>query len=185
MRGRQLGDIPVDRLALRNIAISEIILDSGRIESPLELGADEQRLQLRCEEQPTIVEHGVIERLLAEAVAGEKQRLFPLVPQRKGKHAAEALQTIRAPFLPGVNDDLGIRMGAEAMSPVRQLCRKGLEIVDLAIERDDNGVVLVEQRLLAPGDADDGEPAMAETDGARQMEAAAVRTAMGDAVPQA
>src|SRR5260370_518199 len=92
---------------------------------------------------------------------------------------------VAAPHVRGGKDDLGIRMGAEAMSPVRQLRRERLEIVDLAIERDGDRVVLVEQGLLAAGNIDDGEPAMAESDAGRQMKAAAVGTTMGDAVGHA
>jgi len=84
-----------------------------------------------------------------------------------------------------MHDDLGIGMGAEAMPLPGELFHQLLEIVDLAVEGDRDRVVLVEQGLLAAGDVDDGEPAMAEADAGREMEAAAVRAAMGDAVGHA
>ena len=41
-----------------------------------------------------------MQRLHAEAVAGEKQRLAVAIPQREGEHAAEALDAALAPLLP-------------------------------------------------------------------------------------
>jgi hypothetical protein len=54
-----------------------------------------------------------------------------------------------------------------------------LEVVDLAVEDDDDGVVLVEQRLLAGGHVDDAQPAVAKPYAGLQVQAAFVRPAVG------
>ena len=53
-----------------------------------------------------------------------------------------------------------------------------LEVVDLAVEDDDDGAVLVEQRLLAGRDVDDRQAAVAEADARLEVQAALVRAAV-------
>ena len=53
-----------------------------------------------------------------------------------------------------------------------------LEVVDLAVEDDGDGAVLVEQRLLAGGHVDDRQPPMAEADARRDVQTALVRAAV-------
>src|SRR6185437_620070 len=127
----------------------------------------------------------VIKRLLAEAVAGEEQRLLGCVPQGEGEHAAKAREAVLAPFLPGMNDDLGIAMGTETMPLSRELGHEFAGIINLAIEGDGNRAVLVEQRLLPMRDIDDGEAPVAESDAGGDMKTAAVGAAMRDAVGHA
>ena len=53
-----------------------------------------------------------------------------------------------------------------------------LEVVDLAVEDDDDGAVLVVQRLLAGREVDDRQAAVAEADARREVQAALVRAAV-------
>src|SRR5260370_30045967 len=76
-------------------------------------------------------------------------------------------------------------MSAEAMALFRQFIGQRLEVVDFAVERDRYAAVLVEQRLMAAGDIDDGEATMTEADSRREVKAAAVGAAMGNAVGHA
>ena len=95
-----------------------------------------QRLELRAEDQGPIVECGVVERLHAESVAREEERLLVAIPQREGEHAAELLDAILAPRFPGVDDDLGVALRVKNVPEARELGNQLLEIVDLAVEHD-------------------------------------------------
>ena len=54
-------------------------------------------------------------------------------------------------------------------------------VVDLAVEDDDDGAVLVGHRLRAAGDVEDREPPVAEADAVADVEAVAVGAAVDDA----
>ena len=100
-----------------------------------------------------------IERLDAEPVAGEHQPAAARVPQGDGEHAVEVGQEIEPAVLVEMDDDLGVGMiGGEAVAGALELLAQLDVIVDLAVEDDGDGLVLVEDRLLAGGDVDDGEP---------------------------
>ena len=58
----------------------------------------------------------VEERLLARAVARDEERVPPCVPDGEGKHAAKALDAIRAELLVRVDDGLRVRVRVETMS---------------------------------------------------------------------
>ena len=138
----------------------------------------QQRLQLGAEEQRAVAQHRVEHRLDAQPVAGEEQRLLVAVPEREREHAAEARHALLAPGLPGVDDHLGVAAGAEDVAQRLQLGHQLLEVVDLAVEDDADAAVLVEQRLLAGGDVDDRQPAMAEADARLDVDAALVGAAV-------
>ena len=148
------------------------------IETPINLRAQQQRFELGGEEHPAVRQEGIIERLLAEAVTSEEQRLLPGIPQCKGKLPVEAIETRRAPLLPGVDDDLGVAAGAEHVAQPCQLGHQRLEVIDLAVIDDTDRLILVEQRLVTGGQIDDRQAAVAEPQPRCQMEAVAVRSAM-------
>ena len=81
-----------------------------------------------------------MQRLHAEAVAREEQRLAVAIPQREREHAAEALHARFAPRLPRVDDDLGVAAGAEHVAERCQLRDQRLVVVDLAVVDDDDAV---------------------------------------------
>ena len=58
----------------------------------------------------------VEERLLADAVAGDRQLPAAGVPEREGEHAVEAADAVDAVLLVEVDDDLGVALGGEAMA---------------------------------------------------------------------
>ena len=63
-----------------------------------------------------------------------------------------------------------------------QLFAQGLEVVNFAVEHDDEAAVLVEHRLAAALQVDDGQAAVAERDAVVDKIALAVRAAVGDEV---
>src|SRR5215469_5147505 len=131
---------------------------------------DEQRLEFRGKEKLPVVQCGVVEGLLAEAIPREKKRLFRLVPDREGIHALEVGNAVFSPFLPGMHDDLGIAARAEPVSPGFELIEQFDEVVDLTVEGDTDGAILIEKRLVSQRrEIDDGQPAVSEADTWRRV----------------
>src|SRR5262245_17446392 len=75
----------------------------------------------------------VIERLLADPVAGEDQTVRSPVPDRQRKHAAQSGDDLLPPSLPTVDDDLCVAAAAEAKACDFELPSCLGEIVDLAV----------------------------------------------------
>ena len=123
-------------------------------------------------------EQGVEQRFDAEAVAGEEQGFAVAVPEGEGEHAAEAVDAAFAPGLPGVDDDFGVAAGVEDVAQRLQFRDEFLIVVDFAVEDDADALVFVVQRLLAGGQVDDRQAAVAEPDAGFDMQAAFVGAAM-------
>ena len=80
VRGGELVDPFVDAVRLRHVAEGEEIVDRGGADLARQVRHRGERRQLRAEHQGPGAGAGVVERLLAEAVAGEEQALLPAVP---------------------------------------------------------------------------------------------------------
>src|SRR5439155_9136417 len=178
VRRGQLPDAAIDRARIGHITERKELLDGFRIEAAIDLVAEQERFELGGEEQPAIGQKAVIERLLAEAVAGEEQRLAPGIPQSKGKLSIEPIETRRPPFLPGVDDHLGIAARSEHMAEDHEFGHQRLEIVDLAIVDNADRPIRVEERLIAGHEIDNRQAEVAEPQPRREMETVTVRSAM-------
>jgi len=77
-----------------------------------------------------------------------------------------------------VDDDLGVALGAEAVAQRLELGHEFLEVVDLAVKDDADAAVLVEKRLLAGGDVDDRQAAVAKAQARLDVQAAFVGAAV-------
>jgi hypothetical protein len=126
----------------------------------------------------------VVERLLAKVVASGQQSLATTVPKQESKHPSKISHRLWAPLLVEMNDHLGVGPRGESMAVGLKVGPESLEVVDLAVQNDGDGLVLVVDRLSTGDEVDDAEPAMAE--GAAtvrgHVEARSVRAAMGDRV---
>src|SRR5207247_1626349 len=81
------------------------------------------------------------------------------VPDGEGEHPAQALGERVAPLLVPVDQDFGVAAGAEDVAPGDQLLAQPEVVVDLAVEGDGDGAVLVLHRLRAGlREVDDREP---------------------------
>ena len=100
----------------------------------------------------------------------KRQRELPL---ELGEHCLTVL-------LVEVHDQLGVGVGAKdvALGLQRGLALRVVE--ELAVEDDGNGPVLVEDRLAAVAEANDGEPAVGEAEALADQEAVVI----GSAVPE-
>src|SRR3569623_3631856 len=125
----------------------------------------------------TIGQQRVVERLDAETVAREEQRLAVAIPDREGEHAAHALDAAVAPLLPGVHDHLSVGARTKGVAGGDQLRHQLLVVVDFTVEYHHHRAVFIEERLLAAGKIDDGEAAVTEAHARLAMNAAYIRAA--------
>src|SRR6185436_1924721 len=102
------------------------------------------------------------QRLLAETIARQHQLLAPVVPQRDREHAVELARKLITHLLVEVNDDLGVALRREAVPLLFEALAQLLEVVDLAVLDGPDRSVLVAHRLMATGDVDDAQPAVAQ-----------------------
>jgi len=119
-----------------------------------------------------------VQRLDAQVVARNEEGLLVAVPDGEREHAAQVLDAILAPFFPGVDDGFGVGLRGEGVAERREFFRQLAEVVDLAVEDGDDRAVRVEQRLLAGGQVDDRQAAVAEADAGFQVDVALDRTAV-------
>src|SRR4051812_437017 len=109
-----------------------------------------------------VTRHGIKERFLPETIARDEQLLPPAVVNGEREHPIQAVETGWAELLVGVENGLRIRRRAEAMTLGFQQRPQRSMVVDLTVERDPAGLVLVRHRLMAAGAVDDGETTMPE-----------------------
>ena len=109
------------------------------------------------------VHQRVVQRLDAEPVAAGKEHAVALVPQRERELAAKLVHRACAEVLVEMKRDLAVGPGLEAMPFRLQLRPDPLEVVELAVDDDVDGVVFVVERLIAGGEVDDAQPRVAET----------------------
>src|SRR3569623_1462302 len=126
----------------------------------------------------TIGQQRVVERLDAETVAREEQRLAVAIPDREGEHAAQALDAAVAPLLPGLHDHLSVVARTKGEAGGDQLRHQLLVVVDFSVEYHHHRAVFIEERLLAAGKIEDGETAVTEAHARLDMNAGFVRTAV-------
>ena len=156
--GRQLLDAGEHRQRRGHVAGAEVQIERLVVQLARDGGVAEQRLDLGSEEEPIAAEV-VVDRLLAEPVAREEQALPARVPDGEGEHPAQALGERVAPLLVTVDQDFGVAAGAEDVAPGDQLLAQPEVVVDLAVEGDGDGAVLVLHRLRAGlREVDDRQP---------------------------
>src|SRR5438132_722333 len=122
-------------------------------EDCLDFGAKQQALTVKS----------IVQRLLPQAVARNQYFAAALVIQRQRKHAAQLVNAIAAQFLVQMDYHLGVAMRGEPVPPALQLGTELREVVDLAVENDPDGSILVKHRLVASSQIDDAKAAHPET----------------------
>ena len=177
MSRRQLLHAAHDRVRVDDVPVAHVAREAGEIELPRHARMGQQRSQLRPEHQ-AVAELGIVERFLAHAIPREEKNLASRVPQREGEHAVEMFDTGFAEVLPGMDDDLGIGLGREAMAAPQQGLAELDVVVDLAIEDGPHRAVLVGQRLAAALGGDDTKTPMAERHGPVDVVALVVGSAV-------
>ena len=107
---------------------------------------------------------------------------MPHVPDGQAEHAVEAIEYLVAPLLVSVDDDFGVRVGAENVTVPLQFAPELGEVIDFAVENHPHGFFLVRHGLVPAAEIDDREPAKAESERAGDVVALVIRAAMDEAV---
>ena len=176
--GAELEGVVVDRVRFRHVAVSKIFLDRARIQFARQLGEGHDRLQFRAEHEQAVRQQRIEHRLDADMVARQEQGLLAAVPDAEGEHAAQAAHAVRAPGLVSGQHHLGVRLGAERDAERDQLVAQLAVVVDLAVEDDHRVAVAADQRLLAGGDVDHRQAAVAHAERRFGVQLALVRPAV-------
>ena len=101
-----------------------------------------QRLNLTGKCQLPLM-HSINQGLLPHAVPGQKQRPPPVIPNREGKHSAQMIDAVIAPFLVGMHDALGIGCRPKLMSPLFELGFQLPIVVNFPVEHNPDSCVFV------------------------------------------
>jgi hypothetical protein len=152
---------PEERVLAGHVPLVEEPPHGALVQPALQPRVQEQRLDLARERQ-LVAEVEVVQRLDAQLVAREEQALARVVPHRDRKNAIQALDERVAPRLVRVHQHFGVAARAEAVALLLQFRAEVEVVVDLAVERDPAGLVLVRDGLVAPSHVHDGQAAVAE-----------------------
>src|SRR5580692_7842464 len=90
-------------------------------------------------------------RFLPDTIARQEHAPAAAVPNGEGKHPAQLLDDVVAPLFIAVQDNFGICFRMELMPRSEQLTSEFEKIVNLAVENDPHGPVLVRHGLVACG----------------------------------
>jgi hypothetical protein len=116
VRGRQPGDAGQHRARRGDRPVREIRVDAlGGERAGIARQPRQHRAHGRGEGE-AVVAVRVDDGLQAEAVAEQVDRAPREVDDGDGEHAAQAVHEVHAPVLVGVQDELGVRAGAEAVA---------------------------------------------------------------------
>jgi len=161
---QELPDAPEDAPRGRDVVEREVEAEGLPVDLPVHGGVFQDGLDLRSKEKG-IAAAPVDKGLDADAVAAQDERPRPFVPHGEGEHALESPCAAYPFLLVEMNDDFAVRVGAEPVALALQFPAEFRVVVDLAVEDEPHGAVLVGQGLPARlGEVDDGEPPVAEPD---------------------
>ena len=162
---QELADFLEDAQGGRDVVEGQVEPEGLPVDPLLDGGVLQDRLDFRGEEEGAAV-MPPDEGLDADSVAAQDERVHPLVPDGKGKHAGEPARALDPLLLVEVDDDLAVRVRAETVAAVFQLLAKLRVVVDLSVENEPDRPVLVGHGLAARlGEIDDGESTVPEPDG--------------------
>ena len=178
MRRLQLRD-PADHRPRRGHELEGQVFVKGHGIDPLpQRGVAQQRLELRCEQQASALDR-VVERLDAHSVPRQQKPAKPQVQHREREHAVEVLDHVLAPFLIGMDQGLGVRLGDKGVAGRDQAIAQLWKVVDLAVLDHPDGGVFVVDRLMPTLEVDDRKAARAERHTAGVLDPLIVRPPVG------
>ncbi len=167
----------VDGAIVGDIAELQIFGERLRIEGSRQARIP-QRAHGRRKSQPAGV-FDITQRLYAEAVARQKQRLQAIVPEGEGEHAAETGdQAVDAPFAVAMQQDLGIGAAAKLIAAAKQLLSQRMEVINGAVKNGGDAAVQRGHGLPAQvAQIEDGQAPMTEDRSVPDLEAFGVGAA--------
>ncbi len=164
----------------REIAIGEIVTELQLIEPRrFRESARAQAAEFRGERQLVTVVTKV-ERFDSETISGQTELMPASVPNGEGEHAVKPPQTLGALLGPQTQHNLHITGGAEAVAACLEVPPQLAKVVNLSIENDGKGPLLIDDRLLSSLEVDHRQPAKTQRHPDVIKEPIVVRTTMGE-----
>jgi len=173
----QAQAVTVDCARRRHGEPCEIVGHGARIEFQGRDARGGEGVEFRSEQQPR-AGVAVVERFDPERIARERERLLAFIPDREGKHPAQAFDRVFAPSGEGREQHLRVALRAEGPAGRRQHFTKRAEIVDRAVEHEGEPAVGRLHWLAAVGRIEDREPAHAQRRTRARCHAAVIRPAV-------
>jgi hypothetical protein len=173
MGGWQLAHAVHGGQRSRHVPEREVAVERDVVDLTRDLVIVQQRTQLRCERQHAVAD-AVDQRLLADSIAGDEKLLPAVVPQREREHAVQVADAVGAVLLVQMHDHFRVAVRGEAVPSSLQRVTQLAVVVDLAVQDDDYGAVLVVDRLVAGIEIDDAQPLDPESDVVLVMDPARV-----------
>src|SRR5271168_1569256 len=115
---------------------------------------NENALQFRRKEE-VVAAFSDIERLDADAVAGEHQPLPGIAPDGSREHAAQPLEASGVPLEKCLQDGFGIAVSLKTVAEQLKLAADLKVVVNFTIEDDDRVAIFGKNRLIAACQIDD------------------------------
>src|SRR5208282_1316810 len=109
---------------------------------------NENALQLRRKEE-VVAALGDVQRLDADAVAGEHQPLPGIAPDGSREHATQAFETSGVPLQKCLQDGFSITVSLKTVAQRLKLAADLEVVVNFAIEGDDRVAIFGKNRLIA------------------------------------
>ena len=177
MPRRQLHDAIHQCPGTGDIVHREITVETFHAETAVDLRMDQERLQLRAEDDVFAV-MGEVERLDPHAIARKHEAPFRLLPQGDAEHAAHPAKALRIPFKEGMEYGLGIAMGMETVAKAFEFPTQLEVVIDFAVEDDDGIAITREERLVARSEVENLQSGCAHRTQARVENSLLVGSAM-------
>src|SRR5690242_9560508 len=124
----------------------------------------------------------VVEQFDSQRIASKKQTLLAHVPDCQAEHTVQAVKHLVAPLFVAVDNDFGVRFGAEDVAALLELALELLEVVDFTVKGDPDGFLGVRHGLMAARKVDNREPAETEAQRAVEKVPFIIGTTMDDGV---
>jgi hypothetical protein len=164
---------------------AEIMIKRLAIQSPRDNRRFEDGFDFRSE-QDAAVELTVIERFDSQAISYEQELVAAVIHKREGEHAPKLRQHVQAVFFPRVQDDFSIRVTPKNMPLGFESGFQVCKVVNLAVENDLDGSVLIAHGLAAGlGEINDAKAAMPQRPTVFARYAVLVRAAMRETIGHA
>jgi hypothetical protein len=141
---------------MRNVLVTEVMMQRFQIEFRGKARNHEKRLQLRRKVQRVRLPP-VVQRLLAHAIARQQADPLTFVPYGHGKHPVNLRGQLLAMLLPEVREHLGVGMRSKLVAAFEEKGTNVRKVVQLSVLCGHDAAVLVLERLPAAGHVDDAQ----------------------------
>ena len=145
--GKQAVNVLKKGFRRNRVLERKIGVESARIEAFYKVGVFKDTFDFACVNE-LAADLSVVHRLDSEKVARDEQTAVNGVVDSEAEHASELGKHVLSPLLKAVNKHLAVRLGIELMTSFNKRLSDFLIVVNLAVKGENQGFVLVVNRLM-------------------------------------